>query len=328
MANLPVVISSSRWPVRETWHRLAWGGRRSSRSSVLAINISLRAESSRANRDSDDERPGPNASRAPQRHRSSRCVTSVSHYGSFPRLKRVNLDVPEKRVTALSGRRAAASRRLLRTFNRMFELYPEQRAEGEIVFEGDEPAHVERDVSLAARENRQVFRSDALSDVDSTTNHRVRRAALRRTCRAGAWTIASNGAHQGGALERGEGQAPPDGTSLSAGQLAAPVHRAAASREARDPGSSTSPARRSIRSRPRRSRNVMHRAQERLHRRHRHAQHARQAARVSDYTAYMYLGELIGSARPPAFPQPQKQGRRKTTSPDARLTVTTCHSIS
>ena len=52
------------------------------------------------------------------------------YYGKFQALKRINLDIPEKKVTAFIGPSGCGKSTLLRTFNRMFELYPEQRAEG------------------------------------------------------------------------------------------------------------------------------------------------------------------------------------------------------
>ena len=46
------------------------------------------------------------------------------HYGKFHALKNVNLEIPEKRVTAFIGPSGCGKSTLLRTFNRMFELYP------------------------------------------------------------------------------------------------------------------------------------------------------------------------------------------------------------
>ena len=54
------------------------------------------------------------------------------YYGNFLALKNINLDIPENKVTAFIGPSGCGKSTLLRTFNRMFELYPEQRAEGEI----------------------------------------------------------------------------------------------------------------------------------------------------------------------------------------------------
>ena len=58
------------------------------------------------------------------------------YYGKFHALKNVNLEIPEKKVTAFIGPSGCGKSTLLRTFNRMFELYPEQRAEGQILVDG------------------------------------------------------------------------------------------------------------------------------------------------------------------------------------------------
>src|SRR5205085_2618704 len=58
-------------------------------------------------------------------------------YGKFHAIKKVSMDIPEKQVTAFIGPSGCGKSTLLRTFNRMFELYPEQRAEGEIVLGGN-----------------------------------------------------------------------------------------------------------------------------------------------------------------------------------------------
>ena len=53
-------------------------------------------------------------------------------YGGFHALKDINLDIPENKVTAFIGPSGCGKSTLLRVFNRMFELYPEQRAEGQV----------------------------------------------------------------------------------------------------------------------------------------------------------------------------------------------------
>ncbi|MGI0489715.1 phosphate ABC transporter ATP-binding protein PstB [Pantanalinema rosaneae CENA516] len=54
------------------------------------------------------------------------------YYGAIQALKQVNLVVPEKRVTALIGPSGCGKTTLLRCFNRMHDLYPGNRYEGEI----------------------------------------------------------------------------------------------------------------------------------------------------------------------------------------------------
>ena len=79
------------------------------------------------------------------------------HYGSFHALKRINLEIPANRVTAFIGPSGCGKSTLLRTFNRMFELYPEQRATGEIVMGGENILATRRDVSLIRAKIGMVF---------------------------------------------------------------------------------------------------------------------------------------------------------------------------
>ncbi|MFB0490362.1 phosphate transport system ATP-binding protein [Methylobacterium sp. OAE515] len=59
------------------------------------------------------------------------------YYGSFHGLKDVNLDFHDRQVTALIGPSGCGKSTLLRCFNRIYSLYPEQRAEGEILLDGE-----------------------------------------------------------------------------------------------------------------------------------------------------------------------------------------------
>ena len=56
-------------------------------------------------------------------------------YGKYHALKNINLEIPEGKVTAFIGPSGCGKSTLLRTFNKMYALYPEQRAEGEILME-------------------------------------------------------------------------------------------------------------------------------------------------------------------------------------------------
>ena len=58
-------------------------------------------------------------------------------YGSFQGLKDINLDIIEKKFTAFIGPSGCGKSTLLRTLNRMYDLYPGQRAEGQISFYGE-----------------------------------------------------------------------------------------------------------------------------------------------------------------------------------------------
>jgi phosphate transport system ATP-binding protein len=78
-------------------------------------------------------------------------------YGRFHALKDVALDIPEKKVTSFIGPSGCGKSTLLRTFNRMFELYPEQRALGEIVMDGENLLTSRQDISLIRAKIGMVF---------------------------------------------------------------------------------------------------------------------------------------------------------------------------
>lgn len=79
------------------------------------------------------------------------------YYGNFRGLKKINLDIARHRVTAFIGPSGCGKSTLLRTFNRMFDLYPGQRAEGEILFNGQNILDKKQDVNLVRAKIGMVF---------------------------------------------------------------------------------------------------------------------------------------------------------------------------
>jgi len=79
------------------------------------------------------------------------------YYGRVHALKDINLDVFEQRVTAIIGPSGCGKSTLLRTFNRMFELYPEQHAEGQILLDGVDLLHMTDDIALLRRRVGLMF---------------------------------------------------------------------------------------------------------------------------------------------------------------------------
>jgi len=79
------------------------------------------------------------------------------YYGKFHALKNINLEIPENKVTAFIGPSGCGKSTLLRVFNRMFELYPEQRAEGEILLDGENLLTSKKDVALLRAKVGMVF---------------------------------------------------------------------------------------------------------------------------------------------------------------------------
>ncbi|MEH3086790.1 MAG: phosphate ABC transporter ATP-binding protein PstB [Xylophilus ampelinus] len=79
------------------------------------------------------------------------------YYGKFHALKNVNLEIPEHQVTAFIGPSGCGKSTLLRTFNRMYALYPEQRAEGRILLDGEDLLTSKQDVALLRAKVGMVF---------------------------------------------------------------------------------------------------------------------------------------------------------------------------
>jgi phosphate transport system ATP-binding protein len=78
-------------------------------------------------------------------------------YGSFQGLKDINLDIEEGKVTAFIGPSGCGKSTLLRTLNRMYDLYPGQRAEGEINFYGQNILESGQDLNLLRSRIGMVF---------------------------------------------------------------------------------------------------------------------------------------------------------------------------
>ncbi|MCX7242111.1 MAG: phosphate ABC transporter ATP-binding protein PstB [Burkholderiales bacterium] len=78
-------------------------------------------------------------------------------YGKFHALKGINLDIPEKKVTAFIGPSGCGKSTLLRVLNRMFELYPEQHAQGKVLLDDQDLLTSKEDVSLLRARVGMVF---------------------------------------------------------------------------------------------------------------------------------------------------------------------------
>jgi phosphate transport system ATP-binding protein len=78
-------------------------------------------------------------------------------YGSFQGLRNISMDIPEKQVTAFIGPSGCGKSTLLRTLNRMYSLYPEQRAEGEILLNGQNVLDPKQDLNALRGQVGMVF---------------------------------------------------------------------------------------------------------------------------------------------------------------------------
>jgi phosphate transport system ATP-binding protein len=78
-------------------------------------------------------------------------------YGKFHALKDINLDIAAGRITAFIGPSGCGKSTLLRTMNRMYSLYPGQRATGEIQFGGTNLLHPRIDLNMLRAKIGMVF---------------------------------------------------------------------------------------------------------------------------------------------------------------------------
>ena len=79
------------------------------------------------------------------------------YYGRFQALKDVSLDIAERRVTAFIGPSGCGKSTLLRALNRMYSLYPGQRAVGEILFNGQNILDADVDLNELRAKVGMVF---------------------------------------------------------------------------------------------------------------------------------------------------------------------------
>ena len=85
-------------------------------------------------------------------------VTNLNfYYGKFQAIKNVSMQIAEKKVTAFIGPSGCGKSTLLRVFNRLYELYPGQRAEGEIRLDGANILAKEQDITLLRAKVGMVF---------------------------------------------------------------------------------------------------------------------------------------------------------------------------
>lgn len=213
------------------------------------------------------------------------------YYGKFQALKNVNLDIPASKVTAFIGPSGCGKSTLLRTFNRMYELYPKQRVEGKILLNGSDIHDKEQDINILRAKVGMVFQKptpfpmsiydniafgvklyENLSkrEMDERVEWALKKSAL--------WNEVKDKLNQsGGSLSGGQQQ------RLCIARCVAVKPNVLLLDEpcsALDPISTA-------------------RVEELIHELKKDytivivTHNMQQAARVSDYTAYMYLGELI-----------------------------------
>lgn len=215
------------------------------------------------------------------------------YYGHVQALKGINMPLYEKRVTALIGPSGCGKSTYLRSFNRMHDLYPGNRYEGEIRFFPDDLNLLSRDIDPIEVRMRvgMVFQKPNPFPKSIYENVayglRVRGEANRR-----ALDDKVEQALRGAALwDEVKGRLQDQASKLSGGQQQRLCIARALATDPElllfdEPTSALDPIATAA------IEELVHELKQRVtilivtH-------NMQQAARVSDYTAYMYLGELI-----------------------------------
>ena len=94
---------------------------------------------------------------APAERISIRNLDFYYRAGAQRALKNINLPLYDKKVTAFIGPSGCGKSTLLRVLNRMYDLYPNQRAEGEVLFNGENILSPKMDLNLLRSRIGMVF---------------------------------------------------------------------------------------------------------------------------------------------------------------------------
>ncbi len=227
-------------------------------------------------------------------------------YGNFHALKGIQLEIAPRKVTAFIGPSGCGKSTLLRTFNRMYELYPGLRAEGEIMLDGQNILGRDIDVNLLRAKVGMVFQKPTpfpMSIYDNITfgvklYEKLSKGELEDRVE---WAL-----RKAALWDEVKDKLKQSGNSLSGGQQQRLcIARAVASKPEvlllDEPTSALDPI------------STAH-IEELIHELKEDytiaivTHNMQQAARVSDYTAYMYLGELVEFGNTDTiFTTPQKK---------------------
>jgi phosphate transport system ATP-binding protein len=104
-----------------------------------------------------DQAAGPAPAAAPKPAEKIAIRNLRFYYKNYEALKGINLTLYDKRVTAFIGPSGCGKSTLLRVMNRIYELYPEQRATGEVIVDGRNILDPKIDLNLLRAKIGMVF---------------------------------------------------------------------------------------------------------------------------------------------------------------------------
>ena len=213
------------------------------------------------------------------------------YYGNYHALKDISLEIPERKVTAIIGPSGCGKSTMLRTFNRIYELYPRQKATGAIMLDGKNILDKNQNLNLLRGRVGMVFQVPTPFPMTIFDNIAFG-IKLYNSCSRGEMVERVEWALRKAALwDEVKDKLHQTGTSLSGGQQQRLcIARCIAVKPELllfdEPCSALDPISTS------RIENLIDELKSEYtivivtH-------NMQQAARVSDYTAYMYLGQLV-----------------------------------
>ena len=213
------------------------------------------------------------------------------YYGKYTALRNINLDIAKNMVTAFIGPSGCGKSTLLRTFNRMYELYPDQRATGEILLDGQNILSPREDLYRLRARVGMVFQKPTPFPMSIYENIAFGIRLYEKLGKSAMDDRVEAALRQAALWEEVSGKLRQDGTSLSGGQQQRLcIARAVAIRPEvlllDEPASALDPI-------------STLKIEELIYELKQNytivivTHNMQQAARVSDYTAFMYLGELV-----------------------------------
>ncbi|HEU6454409.1 MAG TPA: phosphate ABC transporter ATP-binding protein PstB [Roseateles sp.] len=228
------------------------------------------------------------------------------YYDKFHALKSINLQVPEKRVTALIGPSGCGKSTLLRIFNRIYALYPKLEARGEVLLDGDNILSPKYPMNRLRSKVGMVFQKPVPFPMTIFENVAYGIRHHEKLSKADMNDRVEHALRQGALWDEVKDKLGQSALGLSGGQQQRLcIARAVALKPdvllLDEPTSALDPI----------STSRIEQLVEELKNDYTIAivtHNMQQAARVSDYTAFMYLGDLIEhDATATIFSNPSKQ---------------------
>ena len=228
------------------------------------------------------------------------------YYDKFLALKKIDLDIPEKRVTALIGPSGCGKSTLLRIFNRIYALYPKMTAVGEVLLDGENILDPKYPMNRLRSKVGMVFQKPVPFPMTIFENVAYGIRHHERLSKADMAVRVEEALKQAALWDEVKDKLGQSALGLSGGQQQRLcIARAVALRPdvllLDEPTSALDPI----------STSRIEQLIEELKRNYTIAivtHNMQQAARVSDYTAFMYLGDLIEhDVTEKIFSKPSKQ---------------------